>query len=116
MLFLFLSDVIWVILPVDEGGLLGLTQQLSSLGQGLSSPFTESLAASPQANPFSPSTPVHQSPQHNYKVPQNSPASDFHNSPIRRSLFGVQVRFKNCMCMYSGFVKVLGPVFQSPLK
>lgn len=29
-IFIFLSDVIWVILSVEAGGLLGVTQQLSS--------------------------------------------------------------------------------------
>ena len=85
------SDVIWVILCVDEGGLLGLTQQLSSLGREMN--FHEgSNPSSTSANPFGLSTPISISPQPIYSVPHNSPANGvIHVSPARRSLFNSTV-------------------------
>ena len=91
---------------MDEGGLLSLTQQLSSLGQGLGSPVRES-SAPLHTNPFSPSTPVDFPPQPNYSVPHNSP-SNFHSSPIRRSLFGsIQVRLAVSCLLLTRFLLLL---------
>ena len=93
--FYFLADVIWVILCVDEGGLLGLTQQLSSLGREMNS-HPESNPASPSGNPFGLSTPIGTSPQPIYSVPHNSPANGvIHVSPARRSLFNSMVSITN---------------------
>ena len=88
-------DVIWVILCVDEGGLLGLTQQLSSLGREMNT-HQISNPSSPSANPFQLSTtPIGTSPQPIYSVPHNSPANGasdvVHVSPARRSLFNSMV-------------------------
>ncbi|XP_032220716.1 protein ILRUN isoform X2 [Nematostella vectensis] len=80
----YFGDVIWVILSVDVGGLLGVTQQLSHLGEEFGSP--ERAPQATQANPFSPTTPVGHSPQVNFTVPHNSPCS-IQGSPFRRSLF-----------------------------
>lgn len=92
--FLFLLDVIWVILCVDEGGILGLTQQLSSLGREMVS-HQGSNPTSP-SNPFGLSTPIGTSPQPIYSVPHNSPANGVvHVSPARRSLFHSRVREMN---------------------
>ena len=92
MFFVFPPDVIWVILCVDEGGLLGLTQQLSSLGREMIS-HQGSNPASPSNNPFGLSTPTGTSPQPIYSVPHNSPANGvIHMSPARRSLFNSMVR------------------------
>ena len=51
--FLF-AEIIWVILQVDESGLLGLTQQLSQFGTELVSQnhCSASAPASPATNPF----------------------------------------------------------------
>lgn len=92
--FFFFADVIWVILCVDEGGLLGLTQQLSTLGREMNS-YQGSNPASPSANPFGLSTPIGTSPQPIYSVPHNSPANGvLHVSPARRSLFNSMVSTK----------------------
>lgn len=91
----FFADVIWVILCVDEGGLLGLTQQLSTLGREMNS-CPGSHPASPSANPFGLSTPIGTSPQPIYSVPHNSPANGvLHISPARRSLFNSMVSTNN---------------------
>ncbi|XP_033095585.1 protein ILRUN-like [Anneissia japonica] len=45
----YFGDTIWVILEVKEGGMLGLTQQLSSLGNSFMAPTP---AQSPSNNPF----------------------------------------------------------------
>lgn len=87
----YFGDIIWVILCVDEGGLLGLTQQLSTLGREMNS-CPGSHPASPSANPFGLSTPIGTSPQPIYSVPHNSPANGvLHISPARRSLFNSMV-------------------------
>lgn len=87
----YFGDVIWVILCVDEGGLLGLTQQLSTLGKDMNT-HQGSNPASPSANPFGLSTPIGTSPQPIYSVPHNSPANGVtHVSPARRSLFNSMV-------------------------
>lgn len=91
----YFGDVIWVILCVDEGGLLGLTQQLSSLGREMNT-HQISNPSSPSANPFQLSTtPIGTSPQPIYSVPHNSPANGasdvVHVSPARRSLFNSMV-------------------------
>ena len=92
--FSFFVDVIWVILCVDEGGLLGLTQQLSTLGREMNS-YPGSNPASPSVNPFGLSTPIGTSPQPIYSVPHNSPANGvLHVSPARRSLFNSMVSTK----------------------
>ena len=82
---------------MDEGGLLGLTQQLSSLGREMIS-HQGSSPASPSNNPFGLSTPTGTSPQPIYSVPHNSPANGvIHMSPARRSLFNSMVReMENC--------------------
>ena len=91
----FFADVIWVILCVDEGGLLGLTQQLSTLGREMNS-CAGSHPVSPSANPFGLSTPIGTSPQPIYSVPNNSPANGvLHISPARRSLFNSMVSTNN---------------------
>ena len=90
----YFVDVIWVILCVDEGGLLGLTQQLSSLGREMNSHLGCN-PASPSVNPFGLSTPIGTSPQPIYSVPHNSPANGvIHVSPARRSLFNSMVSIK----------------------
>ena len=95
MCLISFPDVIWVILCVDEGGLLGLTQQLSSLGREMNT-HQISNPSSPSANPFQLSTtPIGTSPQPIYSVPHNSPANGasdvVHVSPARRSLFNSMV-------------------------
>ena len=77
---------------MDEGGLLGLTQQLSTLGREMISNAGSS-TGSPSNNPFGLSTPSGNSPQPIYSVPHNSPANGVvHISPARRSLFNSVVR------------------------
>lgn len=76
---------------MDEGGLLGLTQQLSSLGREMNC-HEGSSPSSPTDNPFGLSTPISISPQPIYSVPHNSPANGVnHVSPARRSLFNSTV-------------------------
>lgn len=90
----YFGDVIWVILCVDEGGILGLTQQLSSLGREMVS-HQGSNPTSP-SNPFGLSTPIGTSPQPIYSVPHNSPANGVvHVSPARRSLFHSRINDDN---------------------
>lgn len=86
LILCLISDVIWVIICVDEGGLLAVTQQLSHLGQEFSP--SQHPTGSPAVNPFGPlpTTPNGNSPQLNYTVPHNSPCSLL-GSPIRRTLF-----------------------------
>lgn len=87
-------DIIWVIICVEESGLLGLTQQLSSLGREMISSQGSS-PISPTNNPFQLSTPLGNSPQPIYSVPHNSPANGVvHVSPARRLLFNSMVRIK----------------------
>ncbi|PIK54215.1 hypothetical protein BSL78_08895 [Apostichopus japonicus] len=50
---MFFGETIWVILEVKEGGLLGLTQQMSSMGSSAFSQATHNAAVS---NPFGSST------------------------------------------------------------
>ena len=53
MYLTFISEIIWVILTVEENGLLGVTQQLSSFGAELSqqSPQKQSVPENPFASP-----------------------------------------------------------------
>lgn len=108
----YFGDVIWVILCVDEGGLLGLTQQLSSLGREMN--FHEgSNPSSTSANPFGLSTPISISPQPIYSVPHNSPANGvIHVSPARRSLFNSTVSGEHLEPLISPSIQV-GSVFHS---
>ena len=111
MCLISFPDVIWVILCVDEGGLLGLTQQLSSLGREMNT-HQISNPASPSANPFQLSTtPIGTSPQPIYSVPHNSPAngaSDIvHVSPARRSLFNSMVSLSRDYCHLCFISKLL---------
>ncbi|KXJ12439.1 uncharacterized protein C6orf106 homolog [Exaiptasia diaphana] len=80
----YFGDVIWVILCVDEGGLLAVTQQMSHLGQEFSPSRNP---PSNLVNPFGPPSTPNGSPHPNLTVPNNSPASISGSSPIRRSLF-----------------------------
>lgn len=106
----YFGDVIWVILCVDEGGLLGLTQQLSSLGREMN--FHEgSSPSSPSDNPFGLSTPISISPQPIYSVPHNSPANGvIHVSPARRSLFNSTVNGEHVEPLITPSIQV-GSVF-----
>ena len=111
MCLISFPDVIWVILCVDEGGLLGLTQQLSSLGREMNT-HQISNPSSPSANPFQlSSTPIGTSPQPIYSVPHNSPAngaSDIvHVSPARRSLFNSMVSLSRDYCHLCFISKLL---------
>ncbi|XP_031549630.1 protein ILRUN-like [Actinia tenebrosa] len=97
----YFGDVIWVIICVDEGGLLAVTQQLSHLGQEFSPVNPPS--GSP-VNPFGllPTTPNGNSPQPTYTVPHNSPSSLL-GSPIRRSLFNNSNEVVDHPCTRSPF-------------
>ncbi|XP_015768611.1 PREDICTED: uncharacterized protein C6orf106 homolog [Acropora digitifera] len=87
----YFGDIIWVIICVEESGLLGLTQQLSSLGREMISSQGSS-PISPTNNPFQLSTPLGNSPQPIYSVPHNSPANGVvHVSPARRLLFNSMI-------------------------
>lgn len=108
----YFGDVIWVILCVDEGGLLGLTQQLSSLGREMNL-HQGSNPVSPSANPFGLSTPVAISPQPIYSVPHNSPANGvIHVSPARRALFNSTVNGEHIEPLITPSIQV-GSVFNT---
>ena len=96
---------------MDEGGLLGLTQQLSSLGREMNL-HQGSNPVSPSANPFGLSTPVAISPQPIYSVPHNSPANGvIHVSPARRALFNSTVS-KHLFSLTVSFMNIDFPLLQ----
>ena len=84
--FIF-SDVIWVIVAVDEGGLLGVTQQLSQFGKELGSPHKINQSTD-SGNPFGLSSTSYSSPQPCMSVPNNSPVIH-QETLVRRPLFTV---------------------------
>lgn len=95
----FFGETIWVIVEVKEGGMLGLTQQLSQLGTGAmeteSAPSTEIMLPNPFGSPTKiedttlrrESTPELPS----FHSPSQSPSKPEHNShlssPVRPPLF-----------------------------
>lgn len=83
----YFGDVIWVIVAVDEGGLLGVTQQLSQFGKELGSPHKTSSNSMDTSNPFALVTTPHCSPQPNMSVPHNSPIVHHPDPLVRRPLF-----------------------------
>lgn len=99
---------------MDEGGLLGLTQQLSSLGREMNMQISN--PASPSANPFQLSTPIGTSPQPIYSVPHNSPANGasdvVHVSSARRSLFNSMVSLSRGKFILSMVFKVYQGVYR----